>query len=125
MLSWTNEQVEQIVGNLLRIGVLLSGIVVLIGGTLYLIQQGHEEVPDYTIFDGVPSNLKSPVSIVQEALAGRSLALIQLGLLLLIATPVARVLFTIFAFMVQKDYLYVGITLIVFVVLIYSLFWDH
>ncbi len=121
--GWTDEKVEQIIGNLLRAGVILSGIVVLLGGVLHLVQNGRSRVPDYSTFHGVEANLKSPVAVVQDSLRGDSEALIQLGLLLLIATPVARVLFTIFAFLREKDYLYVGITLFVFVVLLVSLFW--
>jgi uncharacterized membrane protein len=121
----TDEQVEQIVGNLLRLGVITSGIVVCLGGIHYLIQHGLQPVPNYQRFDGVPADLKSPSGIVKDSLTGSSEGLIQLGLLLLIATPVARVLFTIIAFLLQRDYLYTIITLIVFAVLMYSLFWDH
>ena len=49
-------------------------------------------------------------------------AIIQFGLLLLIATPVARVAFAAIGFAMERDYLYVVITLIVLVVLLYSLF---
>jgi len=47
--------------------------------------------------------------------------IIQLGLLLLIATPVARVAFSVVAFAAERDWLYVAITLIVLAILIYSL----
>jgi uncharacterized membrane protein len=50
-----------------------------------------------------------------------SRGLIQLGLLLLIATPVARVAFSVLAFAEQRDWLYVSITLVVLAVLVYSL----
>ena len=46
--------------------------------------------------------------------------IIQMGLLLLIATPVARVVFSVFAFAVQRDSLYVAVTLVVLVVLALS-----
>lgn len=49
-------------------------------------------------------------------------AIIQLGLLLLVATPIARVVFSAFAFFAEGDYLYVGITLLVLAVLMFSLF---
>jgi uncharacterized membrane protein len=44
-----------------------------------------------------------------------------LGLLLLIATPVARVAFSVIGFALEKDWMYVVITLIVLALLIYSL----
>ena len=122
--GWTDQQVEQIVGNLLRAGVIASAALVLLGGILYLIEKGSNS-PDARLFRGERQDLTSPPEIIQDALAGRSQDLIQAGLLLLIATPVARVLFTIFAFLRQRDYLYVGITLIVFVILLYSLFWQR
>jgi uncharacterized membrane protein len=47
---------------------------------------------------------------------------IQLGILVLIATPVARVLFSMLGFGLEKDWMYVGVTAIVLVLLLYSLF---
>ncbi len=128
--GWTEQQIEQIVGNLLRVGVILAGVVVLLGGILFLIQEGSGSIEDskhhdYRTFRGVPPDLMSLSGIVRGALAGRGQSLIQLGLLLLIATPVARVVFSVFAFLMQRDYLYVGITLIVLGVLLCSLFWKH
>ena len=51
--------------------------------------------------------------------------LIQLGLLLLVATPVARVVFSVFAFARQHDLTYVVLTMMVLAVLIYSLVGWH
>jgi uncharacterized membrane protein len=118
---WSDERVEQVVGNLLRIGVLAAAAVVLIGGILYLIENGHK-YSDYRKFKGEPASLRSPAAIIQDALAGDSRGVIQLGLLLLIATPVARVIFSAYAFTRQRDMTYVVITLIVLAVLLFSLF---
>lgn len=117
-------QVEQWLGRLLQIGVLLAASVVLVGGLLYLTQHGDEPA-DRTEFQGEPERLRHPSEIIAGALAWRSRALIQLGLLLLIATPVARVVFSVLAFGRQRDYLYVVFTLVVLAVLLYSLFWGH
>ena len=46
----------------------------------------------------------------------------QLGLLLLIATPVARVIFSAIVFAVENDRMYLLFTLLVLAVLLYSLF---
>jgi uncharacterized membrane protein len=121
--GWNDTRIEIIVGILLRTGVILAAAVVLFGAALYLTHQGHE-IPNYTAFHGEPESLKSPVEIFQgvEQLSAR--AIIQLGLLLLIATPVARVLFSAIAFAIERDWMYVVITLIVFVVLMFSLFWS-
>jgi uncharacterized membrane protein len=122
---WTDKQVEIIVGNLLRYGVLLAATVVLIGGILYLAQYGSK-APDYGTFD---ENRNKELRTLSGTLAaaGRldSKALIQLGLFVLIATPVLRVAFTVYAFLRERDYTYVAITLIVLAVLLYSLFGGH
>jgi uncharacterized membrane protein len=114
-----------IVGNLLRFGVLLAAVVVLIGGILYLVQHGSE-APDYRTFDeNRNKELRTLSGTLKAAWHLKSRGLIQLGLFILIATPVARVAFTIYAFLRERDYTYVAITLIVLAVLLYSLFGGH
>ncbi len=106
---------------ILRTGMILSAIVIFVGGVLFLLHHGGV-IPSYRVFHGVPAHLNNVAGIVQQALHGHALGIIQLGLLLLIATPVARVLFSVIAFWMERDYLYVAISGIVFAVLIYSLF---
>ncbi len=121
--GWNDTRIEIIVGVLLRTGVILAAAVVLFGAVLYLVHHGHE-IPNYKAFHGEPESLKSPVDIVHGVTELNARAIIQLGLLLLIATPVARVLFSAIAFAIERDWMYVGITLIVFFVLMFSLFWS-
>src|SRR5436309_9725351 len=111
-VGWNDERVEQWMGNLLRAGVMVAAAVVLLGGVVYLVRHGAEP-EDHKVFHGEPADLRSPSGILTEALAGRGRALIQLGLLLLIATPVARVAFSVFAFFRQRDWTYVVLTLFV------------
>jgi uncharacterized membrane protein len=118
-------RIEQTVGILLRVGVTLAAVVVLCGGALYLIQHGDEPRPEYKPFKGEPPELCSPVGIVKDATTGESRGIIQLGLLLLLATPIARVLFSVFAFARQRDHLYVALTLVVLTLLLASLFLNH
>ena len=118
--TWTDQRIEAVIGDLLRAGVVFSGAIVLIGGIVYLIRQGNT-VPHYGVFHGELLDFRSISGIVRYALAGRGRGIIQLGLLVLIATPVARVLFSIFAFAVQRDWLYVVVTVIVLAVLMFSL----
>ncbi|MBV8674963.1 MAG: DUF1634 domain-containing protein [Acidobacteriaceae bacterium] len=108
-------------GRMLQIGVTLAAIVVFIGGILYLRQETGPR-PDYSHFGiGVPERFRSPDEIVINAFHGRARSTIQFGLLLLIATPIARVIFAAAGFLLEKDYLYVCISLIVLAVLIFSL----
>ncbi|HZR31316.1 MAG TPA: DUF1634 domain-containing protein [Terriglobales bacterium] len=118
--NWTDQSIEQIIGNLLRFGVMLSAAVVLAGAGLYLRNYGHT-LADYRIFRGEPNDLREVHGIIADALAGRGRGIIQFGLLLLIATPVARVAFSLFAFIMEKDWLYVGVTAVVLSLLLISL----
>jgi uncharacterized membrane protein len=111
-------------GNLLRAGVILSAIVVLAGGMFYLTRYGTTS-PHYRVFRGEPADLRSVSGVLTNAIDLDSRGLIQFGLLLLVATPVARVAFSIFAFARQHDFTYVVFTLIVLGVLIYSLVRWH
>jgi uncharacterized membrane protein len=115
---------EELIGTLLRVGVTLAAAVVLFGGTVYLVRHGLA-APRYHVFVGEPTDLRTLSGIVKDALAFQGRGLIQLGLLLLIATPIARVAFSVAAFALQRDRLYVVVTLIVLAVLIYSLTGGH
>jgi len=119
---WTEYQFEQVMGNLLRAGVILSAGIVAIGGVIYLAQHGMEQ-PNYQIFRGEPVEFRVLPNIVKSGLTlERRRSLIQLGLLVLIATPILRVAFSGYVFARQGDRTYVAITLIVLVTLLYSLF---
>jgi len=120
MRAWTDERVEGVIGTLLRWGVILAAAVVLAGGVLHMDRYGST-VPDYRVFHGEPSDLRDVSGILKGAFAWNSRGLIQFGLLLLIATPVARVAFSVAAFAMQRDRTYVVVTLIVLGVLLYSL----
>jgi uncharacterized membrane protein len=113
-------RMQLIVGNLLRIGVLMAAAVVLVGGALYLARHGGE-VPSYRVFRGQPEYLRSLVGIVVSALAFDPRGVVQLGLLLLIATPIARVAFSAVLFAFERDRTYVLVTLLVLSLLLKSL----
>ncbi len=116
----SDQTVENLIGNLLRIGVLAAAAIVLVGGAIFLTKYGGTH-PDYSKFAGEPSRLRHIDGIIAESFSLGGRGLIQFGLLILIATPVARVLFSVAAFAVQRDRLYVVVTLIVLAVLIISL----
>ena len=118
--NWTDKTIEEIVGSLLRTGVSLSAFVVAVGGVIYLVRHGRSPA-DYRVFRGEPSDLKSLSGIVRDAFGLHGRGIIQFGLLLLIATPVVRVAFSIWGFAAEEDRLYMIFTGIVLVVLLYSL----
>ena len=116
----TDRQAEQLVGRILQIGVLLSALVVAAGGILYLTQNagkpaGHHE------FHREPERLRNPVEVVQGAVGLHPRAVMQLGVLLLILTPVVRVAFTVLVFLAQRDVKFVAVTVFVLAVLLLSL----
>lgn len=118
--SWSDEQFDIVLAHVLRFGVLVSAAVVAAGGVMFLARHGFER-PSYHVFRGEPLPLRSVHGIVAEGLDLHGRGLIQLGLLLLIATPIARVVFSIAGFARQRDWLYVAITLMVLTLLGYSL----
>lgn len=117
---WRDRRIEIILGNLLRAGVLFSAAVVLCGACIYLFRHAHEPA-DYRVFRGEPSEFRTIPGVIQSVINGRGRGLIQLGLLLLIATPIARVAFSVAGFAIERDRLYVALTLIVLAILLYSL----
>jgi uncharacterized membrane protein len=118
--SWTDEKTEQVIGNLLRAGVLISTLVVLAGGMLFLAHHGTTPA-DHHIFRGEPQYLRTVAGVVGSAVKMDSRAIIQLGLLLLVLTPIARVIFAAISFALEKDFVYVAVSLIVLAVLMYGL----
>jgi uncharacterized membrane protein len=110
----TDSRLDQIIGNLLRVGVVTAAAVVAWGGAWYLQRTGQTR-PDYHAFHPEVRGLHSLGVLPLPQ------AIIMIGLLILIATPVARVVFSLVAFALERDRAYVVITLIVLIVLLYSL----
>ena len=115
-----DQRLEVLIGYTLRIGVLTSAVIVLIGGVLYLIQNSSA-APHYHTYHPAAKHSDTLFGIVQNIRALNSYGIIQLGLLVLIATPIIRVIFSVVAFALERDVLYVVATLIVLAVLLYSL----
>ena len=124
MTAAEDKRMDEIIGGLLRTGVILAAVVVLVGAAVYL-SGHHSAITDYRVFQGEPEQLRSVSGIFHQALAFDGRGLIQLGLLILIATPIARVAFSIFAFLYQRDWMYVFVTIVVFGLLLYSLLGVH
>lgn len=119
--EWTEHGVEQVISKLLRAGVATSALVVLMGGALFLVRHGHE-TPELGTFHGEPAELRTLGGVMRAVLDLEARGLIQLGLGLLAATPVARVVFSLWAFLRQRDVLYATVSSIVLAVLLLGLF---
>jgi len=121
---WNDGQMREIMGTLLRTGVLAAAFLVISGGILFFIQH-PKEIFDYTTFKGEPAQFRQVHLILKESLNFRGRDIIQLGLLVLIATPVARVIFSLIGFIIEKDWIYVAITGVVLMILTISLFSNY
>jgi len=115
-----DRRLETIIGRLLRAGVLLAAATVLAGGVLYLARHHGDPVNYHSFVAGGPQT-RTFTGIIQWAAHGESAAIIQIGLLLLVLTPVARVAVAVAGFLLERDRLYAVVSLIVLVILVFSL----
>jgi uncharacterized membrane protein len=119
--NFDDARMEQIMGRLLQFGVLLAAGVVLAGGIMYLYAHSGERT-NYRVFVARPVGLRHPVGLIQGIASGDASAIIQLGILLLVATPIGRVVFAVVAFVRERDRLYIAVSLTVLVVLLFGMF---
>jgi uncharacterized membrane protein len=115
-----DRDMQLIMGNLLRVGVVLSMTVVFIGGVIYLMGYGQLKA-DYSEFVLDEAGFFSLASIWTGILEMNGKAIIQLGILLLIFTPISRVILAVFSFFLERDYLYVFIGLMILGIILFSL----
>jgi uncharacterized membrane protein len=110
---------ETSVARILRAGVIVAAAIVAVGGIVWLAAHGGDQ-PHYAVFRGEPSSLTTIAGIFGLALAGDPRGIIQVGLLVLLATPVARVAFMAWAFVREGDRLYAAVAAIVLTILLVS-----
>lgn len=115
-----DKDIQQLIGKLLRYGVLTAGVITFIGGVFYLYQKG-QGIPNYTEFTGETLDYTTLSGILRGITTFNATEIIQFGVVVLIATPILRVLFSLFAFILEKDKLYILITLIVLSILTFSM----
>lgn len=120
MRSEAEIKLDIAVGHALRIGVSLAAIVVMAGWVVMLVHS-HGAAPNFREFHGSPVLLTHPVSIFGGKYSATSERTIMAGILLLIATPLARVVMCLVGFALERDRLYVLVSSIVLAVLLYSL----
>ncbi len=105
-------RLDQVLGRLLQLGVVIAAVVVIAGVLLLAVRSPR---PSLVVrpFRGEPAPLRSIGSIATLAFHGDAAGVIQLGLLLLIATPVARVAIMLLDFVLRRDWAYIAITSVV------------
>lgn len=119
---WAERDVELYIGKLLRYGVMLSCAITVFGGIVYIYQHhgkaaDYSPIPDGQPFPGVDHYLRELSTILPRMLDFDGAAIVQFGVCVLIATPIIRVAFSAIAFLIEKDYMYVAITLLVLAII--------
>lgn len=112
------QDVALLIGHIMRIGVIFAAIVMLIGLLLLFIRHGG----GHATKDFFPTTL---TGIVTGICALKPAAIMMGGLFLLLLTPVLRVVVSIYSFIKEKDMLYVVLTTIVLLILIFSFIMGH
>ncbi len=113
-------KIEVFIGNLLRTCVILTVLIVVTGAIVFL-PTAYSTFPAYHKFVGEPAAFRSVWGILGAAFSGNGKAIVQAGMLMLILTPILRVGVSVFAFLHEKDYMYVTLTLVVLGILLFSL----
>jgi len=116
-------QMESLVRRVLQVGLLASMALVLVGMLLF----GAVHPSRLTSSESLPAlvdpGAKFPHTLDDVASAASDLSaegIIAAGLLVLIATPVLRVALSVVGFALQHDWVYVGLTALVLLVLLGS-----
>jgi uncharacterized membrane protein len=114
---------QAIIGWVLRIGVIVSVSVVIFGGIIYLYRHGSE-APNHKNFIAQPSFVQLN-GIIQGIIDFHGRSIIQAGIILLIATPILRIVFSTISFALERDRLYVTISLLVLLIIFLSSISGH
>jgi uncharacterized membrane protein len=117
----TDQQLDESIAGMLRFGVALAAFIVLAGAGALLLHQGSAAAPDFARFHAGGPELRTLRGIAGGVKQLRARSIIQLGLVVLIATPVARVVYCVVGFARQRNLLYVAVSSLVLAILLYSL----
>lgn len=119
--SAADRRMERLMGLLLRTGVLVAASMVAIGGLLYLVQHGRETT-GFSVFKATPLYVGHPGTLMEQAGGSRAALLMDIGILLLIATPILRVVLGLVSFARERDTMYVVVSALVLAALLLGTF---
>lgn len=122
--NFTDVDLNRSVGNLLRLGVILSVMTSLIG-FIKLFMEGFKMPRKYKLLDMGTSSEKVWSHFWETLCKGEGMAIIQLGILMLIFTPLMRIIFALIGYLKEKDYTYVIISSIVLAIMAVSFFTGY
>lgn len=115
--NFSDIDLNRSVGNLLRMGVLLSMLVSLIG-FVKLFLEGFKMPKTYEELGKPGQNIFHDFWISLQNFEG--MGIIQLGILILIITPVMRVIFALVGYIKEKDYIYIIVSVLVLMIITFS-----
>lgn len=119
-----DSDIQIVIGNLLRYGVWTALGVAALGGLIYLFNHEHDTIHYSSFIEKDITIFALTKQALSGVLKGNGDDIILLGILLLFLTPVLRIIFSLIAFMLERDYLYVGITLLVIGIICFSIFFG-
>ena len=114
----TKNDMNTLIGNTLRIGVFTACIIALIGGIWYGVSSSGSALPDYKVFSKGAESYTTFEGIFKSVFAMSATGWVQLGVVVLMLTPVMRVVLSLVDFSIQRDWLYVVITGIVLLIIV-------
>lgn len=109
-------KMELFIGEVLRLGLILSVSIVLVGGILFLIQHG-QEIVQYSLFQQPAESSKNTFFSPE--------GIILFGFLVLVAIQLVRVSLIVWLFLKNREFFFTGLSLFILVIIIYSLFWRR
>jgi uncharacterized membrane protein len=124
MKKFKDRDMKLMLGHVLRAGTMVSVGVVFIGGVFFIYRHG-QNISNYHTFKGVPDFIQRPSGVFRGILAFEGQAIIQFGIALLIATPILRIVSSAIGFVLEKDYMYLGISLLVLGIIFFSMVSGH
>jgi uncharacterized membrane protein len=116
--------IQSLLGKVLRAGTVMSMSIVFLGGILYIYRHGYSVV-NYHKFTGIPDFVQYTSRLIPGAISFKGQAIIQIGIILLIFTPILRVFVSSIGFLLEKDYLYTFISLVVLAIIFASMLSGH
>lgn len=119
----TDKNMQHTLANVLRIGVWLATATIALGGIVFLHSKAHTKIV-FDVFKPHDATYISVATILSGLKVADGLAIVQLGIFLLILTPVVRVLFAVVGFLKEKDYLYVAIGTLVLLIIFLSSYFE-
>lgn len=118
---FSRAQLKNIMSVLLLFGTFTAIIIVIIGGVKYLTLFGGETFK--TSLLGLEPYQTSVRQILSAALTFSPEGIIEFGLLILVLTQLFRVMLLLCYYAIIRDYWFILISLIITLILTYSLFW--